>query len=57
MELVGPFASYGQFWRAHGIEHLGLLVPPEITFAAGATFIFRLFCGTAQRIPLTWIFL
>jgi len=36
LELGGAFAFYKDFWRAHGIEHIGPLVEPEIMIAAGS---------------------
>ncbi len=36
LELGGVFAYYRQFWRGHGIEHIGLLVKPEVEVAVGS---------------------
>jgi len=36
VELGGPFAFYRAFWRAHAIERIAPLVPPEIEVAAGS---------------------
>ncbi len=36
LELGGAFAFYEDFWRAHGIEHIGPLAAPEIMISAGS---------------------
>ncbi|MBV9480924.1 MAG: PIG-L family deacetylase [Acidobacteria bacterium] len=35
LELGGPWAFYGLFWRAHNIEHLAYLYAPEAQVAPG----------------------
>jgi hypothetical protein len=37
LELGGPWHFYKEFWRAHGIEHLGTLIPNELSIAVGGT--------------------
>ncbi len=42
LALGGAFNYYRQFWHAHGLDHLGSLVKPEIAVAAGSYFFLPL---------------
>jgi LmbE family N-acetylglucosaminyl deacetylase len=35
LELGGPWAFYGEFWRVHNLEHLAQLVAPEVALGPG----------------------
>jgi LmbE family N-acetylglucosaminyl deacetylase len=35
IEFGGPWHFYKEWWQAHGIEHLGKLIPAEVTIPAG----------------------
>jgi len=35
IEVGGPWHFYKQFWQAHGIEHVGKLIPNELSIATG----------------------
>jgi|YelNatPaOPRAMG01_1025707.scaffolds.fasta_scaffold35213_2 LmbE family N-acetylglucosaminyl deacetylase len=37
IQLGGPYAFYRQFWRAHGLQHLESLYPPEAGVGPGMT--------------------
>jgi len=38
LELGGVFAFYREFWKAHEIEHIGLLVDPEVRISYDSYF-------------------
>ncbi len=38
LSLGGVYTFYRSFWRAHGIENVGPLIPPEIMIASGSYF-------------------
>lgn len=54
--LGGPWAFYREFWRAHNIEHLGKLYPPEAQVAPGDTLwvplLIRNDTNTTQQVTL-----
>ena len=55
VDLGGPFAFYRDFWRAHGIERLAGIVPPEIEVAAGSYLFVPLLIrnGTADSVTVS----
>jgi LmbE family N-acetylglucosaminyl deacetylase len=57
IELGGPFAFYKDFWRAHGIEHVGPLVKPEIEVAGNGYLFFPVILrnDTAETIDVTLV--
>lgn len=52
LELGGPWRYYRQFWRAHGIEHLGTLIPAEVTVQAGTTLRIPLVMNNPNNQPI-----
>jgi LmbE family N-acetylglucosaminyl deacetylase len=57
VELGGPYLFYHRFWKAHGLEHLASLYPPEAGVGPGmevsVPLIIRNDTGSAQKISLT----
>lgn len=57
IELGGPYLFYSQFWKAHGLEHIGSLYPPEAGVGPGmevsVPIIIRNDTDSAQKISLT----
>lgn len=64
LALGGAFGFYRDFWRSHGIESVGPLVPPEISISAGSYFYLPLILRNdtndsvtvrvASESPATW---
>jgi LmbE family N-acetylglucosaminyl deacetylase len=57
VELGGPYIFYRRFWRAHGLQHLASLYPPEAGVGPGmevsVPLIIRNDTGSAQKVSLT----
>jgi hypothetical protein len=57
LELAGPWSFYGEFRRAHGLNHLPHPEPPEIALQAGTTLVIPLWVrnqtAAAQEITLS----
>jgi LmbE family N-acetylglucosaminyl deacetylase len=57
VELGGPYIFYRRFWRAHGLEHLASLYPPEAGVGPGmevsVPLIIRNDTGSVQKVSLT----
>lgn len=57
LELGGPWLFYRRFWRAHGLEHLATLYPPEAGVGEGMTvsvpLVLRNDTGGNQKVSLT----
>ncbi len=56
VELGGTYLFYSRFWRAHGLEHLASLYPPEAGVGPGmelsVPLIIRNDTGSAEKISL-----
>ena len=57
VELGGPYLFYKRFWKAHGLEHLATLYPPEAGVGPGmevsVPVIIRNDTDSAQKVSLT----
>jgi len=57
VELGGPYLFYKRFWKAHGLEHLASLYPPEAGVGPGmevsVPVIIRNDTDSAQKVSLT----
>lgn len=57
IELGGPYIFYRRFWRAHGLDHLASLYPPEAGVGPGMTvsvpLIIRNDTDSAEKVSLT----
>ncbi|MEJ2008965.1 MAG: PIG-L family deacetylase [Acidobacteriota bacterium] len=57
VQLGGTYAFYRRFWKAHGLEHLASLYPPEAGVGPGMTvsvpLIIRNDTGSAEKVSLT----
>ncbi len=57
VELGGPYLFYQRFWKAHGLEHLASLYPPEAGVGAGmevsVPVVIRNDTDSAQKVSLT----
>jgi LmbE family N-acetylglucosaminyl deacetylase len=42
LKIGGPWSFYRQFWQAHGLEHLGRLIPDEVSIQVGGVLSFPL---------------
>ena len=57
VELGGPYLFYSRFWKAHGLDHLASLYPPEAgvgpEMEVSVPIIIRNDTGSAQKVSLT----
>ena len=57
VELGGPYLFYSRFWRAHGLEHLSALYPPEAGVGPGmevsVPLVIRNDTASAEKVTLT----
>jgi len=57
VELGGPYLFYQRFWKAHGLEHLASLYPPEAGVGPGmevsVPIVIRNDTDSAQKVSLT----
>ena len=52
MELGSPWSYYRQFWQAHGLDHLGSLIPAELSIQVGGTLNIPLIIENPLNAPI-----
>jgi hypothetical protein len=52
LEIGGPWRFYRAFWQAHGLDHLGKLIPDEVTIPVGGNLDFPLVVDNPLDKPI-----